>query len=271
MRILATRMTVFCLGLVFTALLLTCDVGANPGAAVAVWLFNEGAGDVIIDSTGNGNDGAFVNDPEWVEGMFGTALKLDGDDDHVEINNPVNLVDPDFTIMLWVNPGDTQTKAHCDILSNHGDPPMAGYCIEQWSTNANQFYTAFTDGNEWLAGFPDENAPLTQMTANTWQHFAAVREGSKITHYLNAAETASQEGLPEGPVAESPDNLLISNFSKGTIERQFNGIIDELAIFNEALSVADIEGIMNDGLNATSAVSPSGKLSTTWAGVKTQY
>ena len=273
MKSLVIRLTVVCMSLTFISLMLTGQSHGefNLESALAIWLFDEDTGDEIKDFTGNGNDGIFVNGPEWVEGKFGAALKLDGDDDHVEINNPVNLVDPDFTIMLWVNPGDTQTKAHCDILSNHGEPPRSGYCIEQWSTNANQFYSAFASGGEWWAGFPDDQSASTQLTANMWQHFATIREGSVITHYLDGEESAIQEGITEDPVTESPKNLLISNFGWGTIERQFNGIIDELAIFNEALSVGDIKNIMTRGLANAASVSPSAKLPTTWAMIKTRY
>ena len=273
MKTAVIRKTIVYISLLFISLMLTVQSYAKVdiGSALAAWLFDEGSGDEIKDFTGNGNDGKFVNDPKWVDGKFGTALSLDGDDDYVEINNPVNLVDPDFTIMLWVNPGDTQTKAHCDILSNHGEPPRSGYCIEQWSTDTNKFYTGFATEEQWWAGFPDENCPLTQMEANTWQHFAAVREGNAVTHYLNGEETATQKGITEVPVVQSPKNLLISNFGWGTIERQFNGIVDELVIFNEALSVDDIKGIMNTGIVGASAVSPSGKLATVWATVKVQY
>jgi len=52
--------------------------------------------------------------------------------------------------------------------------------------------------------------------------------------------------------------------------RQFNGTIDELIIFNEALSVDDIKTIMNKGIASASAVSPADKLATAWATIKVQ-
>ena len=54
---------------------------ANP---IAIWLFDEGQGDVATDSSGNGNDGSLMNGPKRVGGRFGGALEFDGADDYVD-------------------------------------------------------------------------------------------------------------------------------------------------------------------------------------------
>jgi len=51
-------------------------------------------------------------------------------------------------------------------------------------------------------------------------------------------------------------------------QQHFNGLLDEVAIFNAALSVNDIETIMNKGLKSASAVSPSGKVALAWGSIK---
>ena len=247
------------------------DARINFDSAMAIWLFDEGSGDEIKDFTGNGNDGELNDGVKWVNGKFGTALMFDGQTGHVEINNPVNLIEPDFTITVWVNPGDTQAKAHCDILSNHGEPPRAGYCIEQHGNETNKFYTDFSDGDAWQTGWGIDGAPLTQLEAGVWQHFAVVRKGTTLTHYLNGKETGFIAGITDAPVNASPKNLMISNFGWRTIERQFNGILDELAIFNEALNPEDIQDIMRGGFSMITTVSSKGKLLYTWANLKIQY
>jgi len=119
---------------------------------MAVWLFDEGAGDQIKDFTGNGNDGVLMNGPAWVAGKYGTAISLDGVDDQAEINNPVNMVDPDFTIMLWVI--REQQQAPLTVTSSAiMEAPSSGYCIEQHGTDANLFYSDFSDGNSWQSGW----------------------------------------------------------------------------------------------------------------------
>ncbi len=273
MRMVLSNKGLLLLTLVFVAfgLIGSSNAAINFDSATAIWLFDEGNGDEIKDFTGKGNDGELNDGVEWVDGKFGTALMFDGQTGTVEINTPVNLVDPDFTIMLWVNPGDTQARDHCDILSNHGEPPGAGYCIEQNGSDTNKFYFDFNAEGTWQSGWNIPGAPLTQMEADTWQHFAVVRKANVLTHYLNGEETESKDDISEAAVTESPKNLLLSNFGWGTIERQFNGIMDDLAIFNEALTVNDIKSVMNSGLVGAMAVSPSQKSTTCWSVIKTQH
>ena len=80
MKSTSVRLTVFCIGLAAIILVLTgkSDAQLDVEGAVAIWLFDEGRGDKVSDASGNGNDGEFVNNPEWVEGKFGDALDFDG-------------------------------------------------------------------------------------------------------------------------------------------------------------------------------------------------
>jgi len=266
METTVTRATIAFISLIFISLILTGQIYAKVdlNSAIAIWLFDESKGDEVKDFTGNGNDGKLMNNPKWVEGKFGQALSFDGQDDYVEINNPVNLVDPDFTIGFWVNPGDTQ-KMYADILSNHGGAAgLVGYCFEQFENNANQFYNTFGVAG----GFLDQKVAMTQLNSGVWQHFVSVRKDTTLTHYVGGEETASGT-TPKGPITESPKNLWIANWSVES-GRQFNGTIDELIIFNEALSVDDIKTIMNKGIAGASAVSAADKLATTWAAIKVQ-
>lgn len=243
----------------------------NFDSAMAIWLFDEGKGNKVKDFTGKGNDGDLNNGVEWVNGKFGMALKFDGQTGTVEINNPVNPVDPNLTIVLWVNPGATQARAHCDIISNHGEPPRAGYCIEQNGTEINKFYFDFAAEGSWQSGWQIAGAPLTQLKADTWQHFAIVREANTVTHYLNGKESGSKNNTSKAIIEPSPKNLRLSNFGWRTIDRQFNGIIDELAIFNEALTADDIRNIMNNGLAGAMAVSSYQKMITCWCIIKSCF
>ena len=59
--------------------------------ALGIYLFDEGEGKVAGDSSGNGSDGELMNDPQWVDGKFGTALQFDGTASVVELNNPMNV------------------------------------------------------------------------------------------------------------------------------------------------------------------------------------
>ena len=95
-------LTFLCISLFFTSLVLTniSNAQLKMDKAVAIWLFDEGEGEIVTDASGNGNDGVFASgQPKWVDGKFGTALDFNEDwvegrekeepDDWVETNDPV--------------------------------------------------------------------------------------------------------------------------------------------------------------------------------------
>ena len=70
--------------------LLTSAVKAD---LVAYWRLDEGSGTTANDSTGNGNDGTFNGDPQWVEGYYGSAIEFDGAGDFLDCGSDPSLPD----------------------------------------------------------------------------------------------------------------------------------------------------------------------------------
>jgi len=198
------------------------------------WHLDEGSGTTAYDTSGNGNNGTLINGPTWIDGKFGKALSSDGSDDYVDCGvadwfNSLSNV----TISLWVKPGSTQLQ-YADILSAH----TYGYTLEQDSTNNNLFYLSYWNGSTW------QGANIkTQLTAGGWQHFVVEKDGTTIRHFVNGIKTA--EGSVSGdPVYSSGLKLMISRWSTGG-GRYFNGLIDELCIYNRALTAEEISDLYN--------------------------
>ena len=75
-----------------------------PRNLVAAWAFDEGAGDTARDVSGNGHDGA-ISGAKWVDGMFGKALKFNGDGDQVLVPHDDALnIQGELTVEAWVFP-----------------------------------------------------------------------------------------------------------------------------------------------------------------------
>ncbi len=269
MKSTSVGLTVFCVGLAAINLVLTgkSDAQLDIEGAVAIWLFDEGRGDKVADASGNGNDGEFVNNPEWVEGKFGDALDFDGIVDYVQINVPVVVETDDFTMGCWVNPGKVQ-KQWANILSSHGGDPgppinCEGMSFEQNSDTPNRFY--FIGGGAprqcWLG-----QAAQTQLKSGVWQHFVVVRKDGKLTHYLDG-EVSAEVGLPQD-LAVATDRFRIANWSRHG-NREFQGKVDEAMVFSRALSHDEITTAMNEGIAEILPVSPVDKaLTTTWGTLK---
>ena len=83
--------------------------GLDPSLA-AWWPFDEGEGNVAYDATGNGNDGVFNGDPQWVPGVLGSALEFNGDDYLNCGNGPTLQIRDAITMALWFNVEAFQTE-----------------------------------------------------------------------------------------------------------------------------------------------------------------
>ena len=84
--------------------------------------FDDGAGDTARDVTGHGHDGTLVGGPEWTEGEFGGALRVDGDSNFVDLGAKDEFaINSDMTVMLWVNPAGAGGIAHVVCCGKNGN------------------------------------------------------------------------------------------------------------------------------------------------------
>ena len=257
-----TTLSCLCISLMFMLLALT-GYAVDMTGAVAIWLLDEGAGDRVTDASGNGHDGGFASgEPQWVAGMFGTALSFDGVDDWVEMDAPVVVDTVDFTMGCWANPGETQ-KTWTNILSSHQEPPRRGISFEQIENDVNKFGIAIGDGENW-AGVGD-----VQLNTGEWNHMVFVREGNQGTWYLNGAAGEVVELASADPVVAATSNFRIGNWVLGG--REYNGMVDEAFLFSRPLSKNEVTSIMDKGVTGAFSVKPVGKISTVWGRIKNLY
>lgn len=267
------------ISLIGIGVILTSTSDANTVAnesVLGIWLFDEGNGNKINDSSGNGNDGTlnFAGQSKWVDGKFGKALEFDGDQAFVEMNTPTNTGRQGHTISLWVNPDRIQ-KDFTVIMSNHNPIPQ-GFSIQQRAAETNNFFHGLVVADAWQ-GPPFAVRPATQLIAGTWQHLVLVRDGRRgvLTHWLNGQPTAGYPIL-RGAQTESDDNLRIGNtaavkHAAWAANREFKGAVDEVIIFERPLTIDEILVLGEKSVEDALAVSPKGRLATTWGQLKAQY
>jgi len=242
------------------------DATIDPETCVGMWLFDEGSGNVAKDSSGNKNDGEFVENPKWVNGKFGKALEFDGADSYVDCGEDESLNIPtggSVTMCAWVNSNTGSTGAWQAIMAKR-DGASYSYGINL-ITGAFQVYTSGASG---VQGFA-YNLPI-----NEWVFVCGIMSEEPTELYIDG-ELFGTVGPGGGVSAIAGNPLTIAEsfgaeaaFGNAEI---FNGSIDDVGIFNVALTVDDINNIMNDGLaraTGMTAVSPQEKLATTWAEIK---
>jgi len=254
--------------LVFTA---QSKAEIDPAAVIAVWSFDEGDGDTAGDASPNHVNGSIAGEPNWVEGMFGQALEFNTEEDYVEIP-PSPLFNPEtFTFTFWIypytiggnNPAGRGTSTLVIANGNPGDGGGANWWLEHWNGGNFEFKSC-------QAGCVGALVPIN--TANKWYFLAGIYNGTEYELYLDGefkTKGANVVGAPE-------KGLLISNglcaAGDGCDGGYYNGIIDDVAMFNGILTQDDIVKLMDQGamktLGLSIAVSPAGRLTTTWAQVK---
>jgi hypothetical protein len=233
----------------------------DPESIVAIWTFDEGKDEDVKDVSGNGNDGVVLGKPRWVNGKFGMALSLDGQGNVVQIAQFGNVAPTkEVTITIWVLVNGVKNQ---DLLSFD---PIIG-------VNRITIHLPWNDDIVWQHGTDQHGAgaAMPEDTLGNWEFWAFL--GSTKGNYMrvlrNMEEFDLREDAPENKPAfrTSEQNWNIA----GRRGSSYTGVIDELGVFKEVLIDDDIRSIMDKGLEQTAlaeAVSPLGRLTTTWSRIK---
>jgi len=255
------RVTIFLIALALATIFIsirTSDAYDFSANIVAVWLMDEGEGKEIKDSSGNGHTGEFFGNPEWTEGKFGKGIQFHGAPDHIDVPGSDHELTPEhITVVCWVKLDDiVGTQA---IMEQYDWAPEKGaYCLRTSDTQL-RFYIQ--------KGASDVLASGGSVKADEWFHAAATYDGEKMKAWVNGVV-----GTFDRPGVLWPSDKSLSFGVRGDTKdvHWMQGVLDETAIFDEALPEEDIQDIMTNGFKNILAVSQTGKLAQTWATIKSQ-
>jgi YD repeat-containing protein len=210
---------------------------------VAAYPFSEGSGATTADMSGHGNDGTLQGASWSMDGKVGNALSFDGTDDYVRVDHHESLnVTNMFTFAAWINTDLTQSGT---LLSKDGvgGDPTGAYNIYIGKTSSEVPYINYETNN--VDGLYAYNG----LTANAWHHVVVTFDAAaspRMHIYVDGIERGS--GDVTAPSALSND-LLIGRRGWSGDPRHFKGQIDELKIYNVALSEAEVIAFYYSYLN----------------------
>ena len=244
-RNLIKKITFPILFLVFT---LTCpivQVSGNPDESLILYLsFDELRDRTVKDHSHYGNDGALVGKPTLVEGKFGKALKFNGRSDWVEIPHDDSLtVDKNVTVMAWIK------------TPRHGGPNGAlwqSIVAKGNSPRSYSFYTEKESGGLHLSVSNFKGSGSHRNIAlNRWQHVATQVDNGIHRYWINGKLTAAYPVNASLPGKADTASVRVGNSHDvkpaASADRNFLGLIDELRIWNRALSQDEITREMQTG------------------------
>ncbi len=223
--------------------------GFSPNAdasLVGLWKLDEMSGTIAADSSGNGNDGTLQGDPQWVEGMLDGALDLDGNGDYVDCgNDAVFDITEQVTLAAWVKTRD---------MGNGEDNPWVGkgdtaYALKGFRTGYDVEF--FTYDGAWHSA----HYATDESFNDEWHHVAGTYDGSTLMIYVDGVLGSGATLAYAGSISSVTYNINIGRNSQQT-SRHYEGLIDDVRIYNRALTDAEIPAVMTGGGNPAVALAP---------------
>lgn len=236
------------------------DVKGDP-ALVGLWLFDDGNGTTVKDSSANNNNGTITGNYKWESGKFGTCIVAPGTGSiNVPKSASLDTVKKAMTIAAWFR---------IDADSDTGIRRPNAYLLEDQSTTEAE-PNGFSFRIWTSAGLSPGIYGNSKLNQKQWYHVAGTYDGAQMKLYINGVAEkelkndakAVIDGKWSGDVGTPADALQLKYSSETLI-----GAMDEIALFSRALTEKEIKELMVGALNTTS-VNADAKLANTWATIK---
>ena len=203
---------------------------STDDSVVGWWRFDEGAGDVALDYSGNGNEGTRIIDgggSDWVPDLVLGGGYNFGDQSYFNCDNSesLNFTSPGISIEAWVYYPSLSSSS--GIIHKGNQDGGSG-----------QYVLVFTNQNvsfrlNWSAGTALAIGPFS---ANIWHHIIATYDGSSMKIYIDGVEESSE---PFSENISSSDTLLyIGRFSENS--SNFDGMMDEVILYEKPLEANEV-------------------------------
>lgn len=245
----------------------TCECGQSCGVAstlpLAHWKLDETSGPTAVDSIG-GSDGSLVGNPTWSTGHLNGALDFDGVGDRVDVGPILSAGSPQITVTAWVFKRDTGDDR---VITKSSSTAIIDHIFSLGVYNTTIRVRLKTTDNGGSSNYDGGSIPLNQ-----WVHLAFTYDGAKLEIYKDGLQTASHSVT--GDMVASALDVSIGNIN-AIDDRYWNGLLDDVRLYDRALSPAEIAGLaIPNGtvtLNSTADTTIYENSSTTNYGSNTKF
>lgn len=202
------------------------------------WSMNEETGNTAYDYSGQKNHGTLMptypsNCPTRIDAMrkeYGKALQFDGVNDYLSVGDKpiLSFTNNIFTFEFWMKASSTPSLI--GVLGKRGSP---------WEYGIFTLTAGTMNFSAWNTGGASVYSTSASYTP-TWTHFAWSANGTNAKLYKNSAlvSTAAKSAYVMGNT-DMPFLIGASGSASGI--RFFNGLIDEVRVYNRALGAAEIK------------------------------
>jgi hypothetical protein len=205
--------------------------GMANAEMIAHWTFDEGTGNIAHDSTVNANNGTIYNG-NWASGVLNGALQFNGSSTYAVVPNSSSLnITGSITVSAWLKINSIPTNYVGIVAKGEGDP---SYNLE-FNASGASVGLVFADSSY-------HGANSNALTTNTWYLITGTYDMSQIKLYVNG----NLQGVTNytGTYQSNSEPLYIGNQQPGA-GRYYNGLLDDLRIYNNALTASEIQQLYN--------------------------
>lgn len=200
------------------------DLWRQASGLIGYWKFDESSGSTAQDFSGEGNDGTLTNSPVWTSDCkVRSCLDFSPTNKWVTRSSVSNLPDSEISVLGWVN---MNSFANWHRVVHH-----------EWVSNG---WLLFTDVNGdaifgiGQSGVQHNSRMSSGLSLNTWHLISGIYDGSTVKIYVDGEE---------GNITDSLVGGTIDNTDYVEIGKNMDGMIDEVRIYNRALTAEEVNAI----------------------------
>ncbi len=214
--------------------------GTLNDGLIAHYKFDEGGGTTAGDSAGS-NTGTLVNGPVWVSGKIGNgALQFDGVNDYVNCGNNSSVLPGIFSFSAWVKLNNNNPAGVNQLIGWGSGTSFPGLLLN-FSKNRPLLYLGSNNYRYFSASSP------TNVADTNWHHYVFIVTGNTLNDidnsklYVDGKEQDVFFTLKTG----DPSTKLLCRLGMGESSTRLNGVMDDVRIYNRALSLSEILQLYN--------------------------
>lgn len=216
----------------------------NP-SLLGWWTLDEGQGGTAVDWSGHGHHGALMGEPQWVEGLDGGALDLEYGNTNEGVSAAAFDVDGALTLAAWVKPESFSQNDGRIITKASGTGENDHWWMLSTVASGSDYVLRFRlktdDGQDTTTLVASSGA----LTVDEWAHTAATWDGAAMVIHKDGLEVG--RGAKGGTTVAANPALAIgigNHFSGTTGTRPFDGVIDDVRVYNKALTTEELADAM---------------------------
>ena len=221
-----------------------------PGL-IAAYSFEDSDSSAVMDSSGNANHGTNSGAIHTTTGQFGSAMSFDGINDMIKLNTMDIVGGSGLTISAWMKADDFGIPDARLVSKATGVNEVDHYWMVSTFRN-NSIRFRLKSGGSTTTLISNKNV----ITAGVWHHIAVTYDGDMMRIYVDGSEVGSTK---KSGAINTNSSVLAAIGAQPQGDKLFDGLIDEVRLYNSPLTVEQIQTDMTVQIDSSNRVVTSGE------------